>query len=130
MLIYDSTAVSEEKDVNDGENSCLWMTSHFKYFQDMDFKYETRACNNCHDLMESAVKFGKVVTFPVNGRLQSFSGMRNDEDINNLKNANFTKNVGQNKVEIQNIFFYKKLSRKNPIKFKFEKDPGKVIFQK
>ena len=45
------------------------MTSHFKYFQNIDFKYETRPCNNCHDLMESAVKFDKVVYFRVNGRL-------------------------------------------------------------
>ena len=43
MLLYDSTDVSEGKDVNDDdENSRLCIICHFKYFQDIGFKYKQK----------------------------------------------------------------------------------------
>ena len=96
MLNDDSTIVSEGKDVNGDENSCLYLPYHFKYFQDMDFKYETTAYSNCHYLMNRAMSFNKVVLFPVNGKLQDTgsSGIQKDEAINSLKKTNFTEKHG------------------------------------
>ena len=50
MLQYERIDVSEEIDINKSNKSKECMICHYWYFKDIGFKFQSYACNGCHNL--------------------------------------------------------------------------------
>ena len=51
MLYFDRIDVSEGIDVNKTSASKDYDICHYWYFLNYSFKFQTNACNRCHDLL-------------------------------------------------------------------------------
>ena len=51
MLYFDRIDVSERIDVNKTSASKDYDICHYWYFLNYSFKFQTNACNRCHDLL-------------------------------------------------------------------------------
>ena len=54
-------------DVNSDVNRYVCTMHHFRYFLDVNVKYEAELYNIFHDLMMIAISFNEVAIFSVNG---------------------------------------------------------------
>ena len=67
MLEYDRIDISEGIDVNKTSASKECDICHYRYFEEIGFKYEPYLCNSCHDLMQKAMSFDDVAIVYVKG---------------------------------------------------------------
>ena len=90
ILEYDRIDVSEGIDVNKTSASKECRICHFWYFKDIDFKYESYLCNECHDLMQKAISFNDVAIVYVKGSAYRirFWYMSKDDAISIMSNSN------------------------------------------
>ena len=57
MLEYDRTDVSEGIDVNKTNGSREGIICHYWYFLVINFRFQPKVCNGCHDLMFLMLQF-------------------------------------------------------------------------
>ena len=57
MLEYDKIEVSEGIDVNKTIEQHRCITFNYYYFLKVNFRFQPKACNGCHDLMQKAMSF-------------------------------------------------------------------------
>ena len=90
ILEYDRIDVSEGIDVNKTSASKECRICHFWYFKDIDFKYESYLCNECHNLMQKAISFNDVAIVYVKGSAYRirFWYMSKDDAISIMSNSN------------------------------------------
>ena len=67
MLEYDRIDVSEGTDVNKTNGSREGIICHYWYFLVINFRFQPKVCNGCHDLMQTAVVFNDAAIFSVKG---------------------------------------------------------------
>ena len=96
ILEYDRIDVSEGIDVNKTSASKECRICHFWYFKDIDFKYESYLCNECHDLMQKAISFNDVAIVYVKGSAYRirFWYMSKDDAVSIKSSSNFVDKKG------------------------------------
>ena len=96
ILEYDRIDVSEGIDVNKTSASKECGICHFWYFKDIDFKYESYLCNECHDLMQKAISFNDVAIVYVKGSAYRirFWYMSKDDAVSIKSSSNFVDKKG------------------------------------
>ena len=96
ILEYDRIDVSEGIDVNKTSASKECRICHFWYFKDIDFKYESYLCNECHDLMQKAISFNDVAIVYVKGSAYRirFWYMSKDDAVSIKNSSNFVDKKG------------------------------------
>ena len=96
ILEYDRIDVSEGIDVNKTSASKECRICHFWYFKDIDFKYESYLCNECHNLMQKAISFNDVAIVYVKGSAYRirFWYMSKDDAISIMSNSNLADKKG------------------------------------
>ena len=67
MLEYDRIDVSEGIDVNKTNGLRQGIICHYWYFLVINFRFQPKVCNGCHDLMQAAVVFNDAAIFSVKG---------------------------------------------------------------
>ena len=65
MLQYDRIDVLEGIDINKTSASKECMLFHYWYFKNMDYKFEPRVCNKCHDVLMTAYKLKNITKLTV-----------------------------------------------------------------
>ena len=60
MLEYERIDISEGIDVNKTNLSKERDICHYRYFKDINFKYEPYLCDGCHDLMQKGMGFNNI----------------------------------------------------------------------
>ena len=87
MLEYERIDMSERIDVNktNGLQECI--ICHYWYFLEMNFRFHSKVCDGCHDLMQKAMSFNDVVIVSVKGNYNRirFWYMSKYETINHKK---------------------------------------------
>ena len=70
--------------------------SHYWYFKDTGFKYETNLCNGCHDLMQKTMSFNNIAIVYVKGSAFKihFWYMSKDDAINIINGSNLVDKRG------------------------------------
>ena len=70
--------------------------SHYWYFKDTGFKYETNLCNGCHDLMQKTMSFNNIAMVYVKGSAFKihFWYMSKDDAINIINGSNLVDKRG------------------------------------
>ena len=79
--------MSEGTDVLETSESCKCIICYYCYFLKVNFRFQPKVCDNCHDLMQKAMSFNDVATFSVQEddyRIHFWS-MSEDEAINLMK---------------------------------------------
>ena len=96
ILEYDRIDVSEGIDVNKTSASKECRICHFWYFKDIDFKYESYLCNECHNLMQKAMSFNDVAIVYVKGSAYRirFWYMSKDDAVSIKNSSNFVDKKG------------------------------------
>ena len=96
ILEYDRIDVSEGIDVNKTSASKECRICHFWYFKDIDFKYESYLCNECHNLMQKAISFNDVAIVYVKGSAYRirFWYMSKDDAVSIKNSSNFVDKKG------------------------------------
>ena len=83
--------MSEGIDLNiiDGSRECIFC--HCWYFFDINFQFDSKVCNCCHDIILKAVNFN-VVNITVKGKDYTIHSlyMSKHQAINLLRDANLT----------------------------------------
>ena len=89
MLEDDRADISEGIDVNKTCTSKECDVCYYRYFKDIDFKYEPYLCNGCHDLMQKAMSFNDVTIVYVKGSAYRihFWYMSKDNAISIMNNS-------------------------------------------
>ena len=89
MLECNRIDISEGFDANKTSLSKECDISHYWYFKDIGFKYESYLCNGCHDLKQKALSFNNVVIVYVKGSAYriNFWYMCKDDAINIIKGS-------------------------------------------
>ena len=67
MLQYDRIDTFEGIDINKTDASKERIICHYQYFKDIFYKFESRACNGCHDLLKMACELKNIITLNVKG---------------------------------------------------------------
>ena len=67
MLEYDRIDISEEVDTWKTNASKECKICYYRYFKDINFRYEPHLCNVCHGLMQKVVNFKDVAIVYVKG---------------------------------------------------------------
>ena len=67
MLQYEKIDISEGIDFNKTNKSVECMICHYRYFKDIDFKYQPYVCNGCHDFSMIAQKLDDFVILRLKG---------------------------------------------------------------
>ena len=96
MLEYDRTDISEGIDINKTNASKECDICHYWYFLDKGFKYVLYLCNDCHDLMQKAMKFNDVAIVFIKGndyRIH-FWYMNKDDAISIKNNSSLNEKTG------------------------------------
>ena len=65
MLQYDRIDVLEGIDINKTSASKECMLFHYWYFKNIDYKFEPRVCNKCHDVLMTAYKLKNITKLTV-----------------------------------------------------------------
>ena len=96
MLECNRIDISEGVDANKTSLSKECDISHYWYFKDIGFKYESYLCNGCHDLKQKALSFNNVVIVYVKGSAYriNFWYMCKDDAINILNGSNLFDKMG------------------------------------
>ena len=92
MLEYDKIDVSEGLDVNKTNDSRECFIYHYQHFLKINFGFEPKVCDSCHDLMQKAILTG--VFFKENDCRVHFLYMSKDEAMNLLRNVDLTEKSG------------------------------------
>ena len=92
MLEYDRIEVSEGIDVNKTDGLHKGIIYNYWYFLNINFRFQPKVCNGCHDLMQKAMILNDVAIVFVQENDYSihFWYMSNDETINLFRNADLT----------------------------------------
>ena len=90
MLEYDRIDISEGIDVNKTNLSKWCDICHYRYFEDIGFKYEPYLCNGCHDLIQKAMNFNNIAVAYVKGSAYRINiwYMSKDDAINIMNGSN------------------------------------------
>ena len=67
MLYFDRIDVSEGVDVNKTDDSRVCIICYYWYFLEISFRFQLEVCNECHDLMQKAMRFDDVAITSVKG---------------------------------------------------------------
>ena len=67
MLEYDRIDVTEGIDVDETTESRRCFICNYCYFLKLNFRFHTKACDGCHDLMPKAICFNNVAIAFVKG---------------------------------------------------------------
>ena len=87
----DRIDISETIDVNKTDFLCKCIICHCWYFLNIDFKFQSEACNGCHDLIQKAMNFNvAIATVKRNDYRIRCLHMSKDKTINLLRNADLT----------------------------------------
>ena len=65
MLDYERTDVSKEIDFSKTIDLRDCMICYYWYFLKINFKFRSKVCNSCDDLMQKAMNFNDVVILSV-----------------------------------------------------------------
>ena len=86
MLEYDRIYGSEGIDVNKINNFCECIICLCWYFHEVNFRFQPKICNGCHDLIQKAMTFNEVAIFSVKGSnyRNQFRNIGKDEAIYNI----------------------------------------------
>ena len=81
--------VSEGIDVNKTTDLCECIIFHYWHILKLNFRFQPKLCNGCHDLMQKAMSFNDFAIVSVKGNdcRIIFWHMSKDELINLLRNA-------------------------------------------
>ena len=86
MLEYDRIDVSEGIYVNETNESRRYIICNYPYFLKVNFRFQPKACDGCHDLMQMATSFNDAATDTGNYYGISFWYISKDKAICLLKN--------------------------------------------
>ena len=67
MLQYKKIDVSERTDVNKTSPSKECELCHYRFFEDVGFKFEEHVCNRCHDLLTMAHSLKNIAILSAKG---------------------------------------------------------------
>lgn len=67
MLEYDRTAVSEAIDINRTDSSCKWIICQCWYFFMINFRFQPKACDDCHDVAQKSASFNDAAVATIKG---------------------------------------------------------------
>ena len=96
MLEYDRIDIFEGIYINKTSASKKCDICHYRFFKDIDFRYEPYLCNDCHDLMQKAMSFNNVAIVYVKGSAYriNFWCMSKDDAINIMNGSNLVDKRG------------------------------------
>ena len=96
MLEYDRIDIFEGIYINKTSASKKCDICHYRFFKDIDFRYEPYLCNDCHDLMQKAMSFNNVAIVYVKGSAYRihFWYMSKDDAINIMNGFNLVDKRG------------------------------------
>ena len=57
MLEYDRIYISEGTDTNKTNDWCDCIIHHYWYFLGINFRFQPKVCDGCHDMMQRFVSF-------------------------------------------------------------------------
>ena len=60
MLEHDRINVSERIDNNKPDSSCEYIIFHYWYFFHINFRFQPKVCNGCHDMTYKSMSFNSV----------------------------------------------------------------------
>ena len=67
MLKYDRNDMSEEIDVNKTNSSCECINFHYWYFLGTNFRFQSKVCDGCHNLMKKVANCNDIAIVSVKG---------------------------------------------------------------
>ena len=104
MLEYDQIDISEGIDVNKTNLSKECDICHYRYFKNIDFKFEPYLCNGCHALMQKAMSFNNIAIVYIKGSAYRihFWYMSKDNAINIMNGSNLV----DKRVFYKKMFYY------------------------
>ena len=59
MFQYDRIDISEGIEINKSDASKECMICHYRYFKDIDYKFEPHVCNGCQNILMMAYELKK-----------------------------------------------------------------------
>ena len=72
MLEYDKIVAPEEIDVNKTNGLHYCIICHYWYFHEINFRFHTKVCNDCHDLMQKAISLMMLKLFLLKEMIMEF----------------------------------------------------------
>ena len=60
MLELDRIDISEGKDIDKTDRSRKCSVCHYWYFLKINFRFQTKVCNGCHDMTEMSMSLNDV----------------------------------------------------------------------
>ena len=67
MLEHNRIDVSKGIDVNKTNVLCEWIICHYWHFFEINFRFDPKVCNCCHDLMKQSMSFNNAAIVYVKG---------------------------------------------------------------
>ena len=88
MLCFDRIDVSGRIDFNKSNKSRKCIICNYYYFLKVNFRFQSRVCDGCHDLLQTFISFDDVSIVSVKGNYYRiyFWDMNKDEAINRMNN--------------------------------------------
>ena len=89
MLYFDRIDVSEELDIGKISASKECDICHYWYFLNYSFKFQTNACNRCHDLLMMSMNLSDIAILNIRGSDYRciINLISKNESINLMQNA-------------------------------------------
>ena len=89
MLQYERTDFSEGIDSNKTSASKECMLCYYWYFKNIGYKFESNACNKCHNALMTVYELKSIVILNVNGADYKciLCGISRNEAVNILNNT-------------------------------------------
>ena len=100
MLEYERIDMPEEIDGNKTKESHRCFICNYYYFLNINFRFQSKTCDGCHDLKQKAISFNDVAIVFVKGidyRIH-FWYTSKDEVTKILKNSNLKDKSGTYKI--------------------------------
>ena len=97
MLEYDRIYMSEGIDVTKTANLRKCYICQYWYVLEINYKFQPKVCNGCHNIMQKALNFNDVVIVFVkkdNYRIH-FWHISKYKAVNLLRNADLTEKIGK-----------------------------------
>ena len=67
MLEYDRIDVSEETDPSKTNGMRQYIICHYSYFLGVSYRFQSKVCNDCQDLIQKAISFNDAAIISIKG---------------------------------------------------------------
>ena len=94
MLEYDTVGVPKVTDINKNNGSRECITCQCQYFLEINFRFQSKVCNDGHDLLQQTMSFNDATIVSIKQKLLQNSFIRKDVARKLLGNADLTEKCG------------------------------------